>query len=137
MISVRPANLEDRRERGWICSTWVRSYGADRAGVSATTYGPEQGRLVDRLLSTPRVRLVVACSTDSQTALHAWACGEAGGPLHYAYCAPELRRHGLARQAIAGVLGTYPQHIEVTHRMPFESARFRWNFYPLTRLEAA
>lgn len=138
MIRLRLLDPNRCGERGLICSTWFHAYSPRAAGVSHTVYEREQPRLIDRILAARGTRVVVACGTGNEDALHAWACGEYGGPLHFAYVPRELRRNGFGRQAIAEVLGTYPRHGDVTHRPPkFLEERFRFNPFPLTRLEAA
>jgi hypothetical protein len=133
-VIVRPFDPRRRGERSWVLSTWVRSYGHDRAGMPRRAYADFQGRLVETLLSAARSRVVVVCSERDPDALHAWACGVTNA-LHYAYTPPELRGSGLARAAIAAALGTYGERIETTHRWPFRSERFAFN--PTEILEAA
>lgn len=133
-VAVRAFDPARRGERGWILSTWVRSYGAERAGMPRARYGKYQGRLVERILSAACSRAVVLCSESNPDALHAWACAS-DKALHYVYVPPELRGSGLARVAIEAALGTYADSIDVTHRWPFPSQRF--SFDPIGLLEAA
>lgn len=131
---VRAFDPDRPGERSFIISTWVRSYGHVRANISRSQYAALHGRLVEKLLSAARARVVVACSENAPDALHGWACGAAPS-LHYVYVPPELRRSGLARALVYAALGTYADTIDVTHRWPFSSKRFHFNPYPL--MEAA
>lgn len=119
----------DDGDRAFIASTWVTSY-RGAAGVSRDVYQSEQPRLVDRLLREHGALIV--CSERRPSTIHAWACID-GATLHYAYTARELRRHGLLRALIVAALGEYPARVEVTHRLPFGSARFVVNPYRLMR----
>ncbi len=110
-------------DRPYVASTWARG----------SRYGLRTGdafRLVNRALDVSDV-LVLA----NNKTVHAWACGEAG-LLHYVYVPPELRGHGLARDAITQLLGEYPEHVNVTHPWPRESARFRYTPHLLFRSAA-
>jgi hypothetical protein len=136
-ITIREYDGTRRGERGFVISTWHRSYGHTRAGVDRSVYGAEQGDLVERILDADHTRTVVACSGKNDDTLHAWACGRPPALLHYAYVPPELRRDGLATRLIAHLLGGVREQIDATHQWPFLGPRFRFNPYPLTRLEAS
>ncbi len=109
---TRPMSPRDRR---YVVPTWAQSarYGLHKRKRFA---------LVDRILDlgTP-----VVCLASDELTVHAWACGIAG-TLHYVYVPPELRGNGLARRVITAAVGGYPEHINVTHKWPRESARFRY-----------
>jgi GNAT superfamily N-acetyltransferase len=136
MIAIRPFDPMRRGERGFVCQTWFRSYGNKRAGVSPEVYLREQSDLIDRIMS--HAKIMVACSGEDMGTLHGWACAEPAIRLHYAFVTPDLHRIGLGKRLVAAAFGEYPQKADCTHRPPvFWERRFRFNFYPLTRLEAA
>jgi GNAT superfamily N-acetyltransferase len=122
---------EDRR---FIVPTWVRSF-AEYAPWSRAATLRGHWAVADTLLDAPDVRVMVLASDEAARTLHAWAAG-VGDALHYVYVPPELRGHGLARRCITALLGSYPKHIDVTHPWPRESARYRWQPYPLQRSAA-
>lgn len=112
-------------DRPFVACTWARG---SRYGLRTR----EAFRFVNRLLDSETTRVVVL-ATDST--VHAWAAG-CEDALHYAYVPPELRRCGLARRAITELLGSYPDRIDVTHRWPFASPRFRHSPHLLLRTAA-
>ena len=101
MIS-RAMTPSDRR---FVACTWAR--GARWTGSLDSRF-----RLVDKLIDGPaRVRCLV---TDERT-VHAWLA-HAGEVLLHVYCAPELRRHGLATRLIAEAFPAGPK--TAAHPMP-------------------
>lgn len=138
MIVPREARPEDR---GFIVSTWVRSFAEYAPWTSRARTLREHWNVADRLLDAPTSRVVVLCSVAIERTLHAWACAD-GTTLHYVYVPPELRGHGLARRVITAALDAYPETIAVTHPWPARkgaidgahppsTSRFRWDPYPL------
>lgn len=124
-MTPRPMNASDRR---FVAPTWALSSTYD--GLSK----PARFRLVDRMLDSGAPVIVLA----EGPTVHAWACGEAD-TLHYVYVPPDLRGHGLhlGARCIALVLGGYPEHINVTHEWPRESARFVFKPHLIHREAAA
>lgn len=118
-MTPREMSPSDRR---FVVPTWSLS----------STYGglskPQRFKLVDRILDGGARCIVLA----EDATVHAWACG-AEDALHYAYVPPELRGHGIAAKLIAFVLGSYAEHINVTHPWPRASARFRYTPHLLHR----
>lgn len=112
------------RHRAYVASTWARG---QRYGLRTR----EAFRFVNRVLDSG---VDVVCLANDST-VHAWACA---GPdaLHYVYVPPELRREGIAKRLITSLLGEYPEHVNITHRWPFESSRFRFNPHLLLRAAA-
>ena len=100
-------------DRRYVVPTWAMSSSYSRLPKG------ERFKLVDRILDAGTPVIVLA----TKATVHAWACGTAD-TLHYVYVPPELRGHGIARRVITAVLGEYPEHINVTHAWPRESARF-------------
>jgi hypothetical protein len=114
------------RDRRFVVPTWARSARYDGMRM------PERFKLVDRILASD-VRVLVLASDD--ITVHAWACG-GHDVLHFAYCPPELRGCGFARDAITRLFGHYPDRIDCSHKWPRESTRFRYRPHLLFR-EAA
>jgi GNAT superfamily N-acetyltransferase len=110
--------------RAYVACTWARG---QRYGLRTR----EAFRFVNRVIEGGAD---IVCLANDET-VHAWA---ASGPdvLHYVYVPPELRRKGFARRLITSLLGEYPERINVTHRWPFESSRFRFNQNLLLRAAA-
>lgn len=100
-------------DRRFVVPTWALSSTYD--GLTK----PERFKLVDRILDSGARCIVLA----GGPTVHAYACAS-GGALHYAYTAPDLRKHGLAARAIALALHGYAQRIHVTHEWPGDSPRF-------------
>ncbi len=98
------------RDRHFVSATWAR---AARYGFAAPREGRLSFRIVDALLErSPRVLCI---ATDERT-VHAWAAGH-GDVLHFVYCAPELRRQGLARFLLREMFGAKGPAL-VTHDTP-------------------
>ena len=122
-MTPRAMNASDRR---FVAPTWALSSSYD--GLSKAS----RFKLVDRMLDGGAPVIVLA----EGATVHAWACGEAG-VLHYAYCPPELRRHGIVRRLITSLFGEYPEHIATTHEWPWESRRFVFRPHLMHREAAA
>ncbi|HMY78972.1 MAG TPA: hypothetical protein PLT98_09515 [Thauera aminoaromatica] len=119
--------MQDRIDRGFVASRWRNSYSAQRAGVDREAY-LAQWKLIDRLLDRAIVKVV--CDAEVPTTIHAFAVGERPDVLHYAYTVPALQGHGLARAAIQETLGDVVR-ARCTHRWPWASERYRFDWYPL------
>lgn len=113
-------------DRRYVVPTWARSSTYDGLLLG------ERFALVDRILDELHADVVVF-ATDRT--VHFWAAGHAGA-LDYVYVPPELRDKGIARRAISALFGRYPDHINVTHEWPRESARFRYTPHLLQRAAA-
>lgn len=100
--------------RAYVVSTWAH-------GQRYPLRTRPAFRLVNRILDSGAVDVVVLATEHT---VHAWACGEGENVLHYAYVPPELREQGFARRLITALFGGYPERIHVTHKWPFESARY-------------
>lgn len=110
--------------RAYVASTWARG---SKYGLRTR----EAFRFVNRVLDSAPTVLVFATGPT----VHAWACAD-GDTLHYAYVCPDMRGFGLARRLITALLGEYPEHVNVTHRWPRESGRFRYAEHLLLRTAA-
>ncbi len=113
-------------DRRYVVPTWAQSSKYDKLTKS------ERFALVDHILDKLHADVVIL---GSETTVHVWASGH-GGALDYVYIPPELRGKGMARRVITALFGRYPDHINVTHQWPRESARFRYTPHLLHR-EAA
>lgn len=122
-------------DRACIATRWVKSACAEHDIDPAL-----QGALVDRLLDSPRSRVVVVCSEAVPSTVLAWACAMADPKavphaklhrpvLHYAHVVPEARGYGVGRAVVRTTLGSYPDTIDCTHRWPFDAVRFSWNAF--------
>ena len=126
---IRPMSAGDIN---YVRSSWFRNY-QPLAKVSGSTFARFHPKLIDELLASDDASTVIACAEEDPTVIHGWACGEADGPLHFAYVPPNLRGRGIAKEMIQAVLGSYPNHINVTHRFVGrpDSRRFTFNPYIL------
>ncbi len=123
-MNIRQRNAIEA-DMPYVLSTWVRSYGS-RVPSSRRQEAIVQFRrryVAPVLAADPHI--VVLCSPERPSALHGYAISLAGA-LVWAYVAKDLRRHGLARQAIAAALRDYPDAIPVNAQWPFPSERFRF-----------
>ena len=127
-VALRVRDMaQDRVDRGFIASRWRNSYSAQRAGVDREAY-LAQWKLIDRLLDRATVKVV--CDAEVASTIHAFAVADAPNVLHYAYTVPSLQDHGLARAAIKAALGDV-MRVRCTHRWPWASERYRYDWYPL------
>lgn len=121
-----------RADINYVRNSWFKNH-RPSASVGRNMFARNHPSIIDEILDSDTASTVIATSEEAPDTIHAWACGEIDGPLHYAYVTPELRGRGIARELIKVVLGRYPNHIEVTHRFigrP-DSRRFTFNPYIL------
>ncbi len=138
-LRQRSATPEDM---GYILSTWVRSYGSrissDRRQVAIVDF---RRRYVDRVMKRDP-HIVVLCSPNSRTTLHAYAVAVDGG-LAWCYVTKDLRRElepgtgrvvsapCLAKRCIEAALRGYPDHVRVFCAWPWESSRYKFERLPV------
>jgi hypothetical protein len=114
-------------DRSFVLSTWVQS-GRLTSHTSRDVYLAHEPRLAERLVRECPV--LVLCSPRRTSTILAWACID-GDVLHFAYVVPELRRRGVLKALVVAARGEYPARVDCSHRLPFGSARFRFNPYVL------
>lgn len=109
----------------YVLSTWVRSYGSSIPSARRQQAIVEfRRRYVDRVMRK-NPHIVLLCSPDSHKTLHGYAVA-LDGALVWTYVTKDLRRLGLARDAITAALRGYPDTIRVRCAWPWTSDRFKF-----------
>ena len=91
-LRIRGASPTDQ---AFIASTWVSSLGM----VDDPRKGSDRGRLVDRMLDKPGVRVSVACETHDPHYILGWLCHTpmpSVSVIHYVYVRNQVRKRGIA-----------------------------------------
>ncbi len=102
-LKLRPA---DERHRGFIISTWLKSYAgqARRAGLGKF-YDVHEPRIAE-----DRWKDVLVATDEDGYTVYAWVCGYPDGALHHAYVIPELRRLRVATRLIEAACGDLKEY---------------------------
>lgn len=106
-------------DRAYIATRWITSADLEDKRL--------HGLAVDRLLDSPRSRIVVVCSERVPSTIFAWAVALRDPcAIHYAYVDAKMRGFGVGRAVIRAV-GYNGATIACTHPWPFESERYLYD----------
>jgi len=98
VAKLRPGLPEDLK---FVYSTWLRDLRhADSSALPDDIWFPAHREYINRVLSDPKVMVVIACPVDAPKDILGYVVAEAGEILHWIQIKPKFRGKGLCRRLL-------------------------------------